>query len=641
MSVNLKIGRTPLVIAGVVLLLTLAGRLIDVPSLAGTIKGDEATYVAMALSLAHDGDLTYEAKDLQRFQEIYRQGPSGVFLKRTYALHPRVQLGWPPIVFDHTAVPANERLSYAKSFAYPLLAAPFAAIGGLGGMLVLNVLLLALCIWCAVKFCQARIGRIPGAVLGVAFIVASVVPVFAVFLTSEVFNLSLVLVGYFLWLYKHVSVNRNLGPPEPRNPGTTAALLSPVTDVIAAVLIGIATYSKPGVLIAPLALAGFFQWSHKRWAVVMAAFFLTTFGLFFANKLVTGEWNYQGGDRKSFYDTYPLQDATKTFESLGGDMSTNDADTGMVLAPETLQLLPINAWYFFAGRDAGLVPFYFPGVMIAALWLIRIRHSTLWQWAVLAACVGSIGVLLVYFPFTWNGAGGPPGNRYFLAVYPTMLFLLPSGPGIFSAVVSLVVGVAFTGAMVVRPFAAANDTWRNVGRAPLRYLPVELTILDDLPVRLNRARGRIIFVHDPTVFTYFMDGNSYDAEADGPAFWVKGNASSDVILRTEHPITRIEFDIRSRVANTVTIEFGGQSQTVKLGQDGFARIRIAPGPPLDVHRSYPYVLHMTTTNGFFPRDVEPNSQDVRYLGALVRFKFMYDQHGEPAAAPLPAGRAGG
>ena len=32
--------------------------------------------------------------------------------------------------------------------------------------------------------------------------------------------------------------------------------------------------------------------------------------------------------------------ATKTFESLGGDMSTNDADTGMVLAPETLRLLP-------------------------------------------------------------------------------------------------------------------------------------------------------------------------------------------------------------------------------------------------------------------------------------------------------------
>ena len=78
--------------------------------------------------------------------------------------------------------------------------------------------------------------------------------------------------------------------------------------------------------------------------------------------------------------------------------------------------------------------------------------------------------------------------------------------------------------------------------------PVELTILDDLPVRLNPNAGRILFVQDPTVFTYFMDGNAYDAEGQG--FWVKGAASSDIILRTEHPLTRIEFLITSRGGRT-------------------------------------------------------------------------------------------
>ena len=634
MNVTALWTRKTLAIAAGVFVAALAGRLIDVPRLAGKIKGDEATYVAMAMSLAHDGDLKYEAKDLVRFQEIYRQGPSGIFLKRTHALSPRLQLGWPPVVFDHTPVSSAESLSYAKSFAYPLLAALFAAIGGLGGMLVLNVLLLAGCVWCAVRFCQARMSEWAGAAMGIAFVVASVVPVFGVFLTSEIFNFSIVLYAYFLWLYKHVTAQRRAP-----NPGTDSILLSPWTDVAAAVLIGVATYSKPGVLIAPLAFAGLFQWSRKHWAAVIAAFVLTTGGSFLANKLVTGEWNYQGGDRKSFYDVYPYQDSTKTFESLGGDMSTNDADTGMVLAPETLRLLPVNAWYFLVGRDAGLVPYYFPGIAILTLWLLRIRQSTLWQWATLAALVGSVLVLLVYFPFTWNGAGGPPGNRYFLAVYPTMLFLLPSGVGLGAAVTTLIVGIAFTGAMVVQPFAAANDTWRNVARRPLRYLPVELTILDDLPVRLNWKRGRIIFVHDPTVFTYFMDGDTYDAEGQG--FWVKGKASSDVILRTEHPLTRIEFDIHSKVANTVTVTFGGESQTVVLGEDGLAKIRIAPAPPIDVHRSYPYVLHVTTTNGFFPRDREPNSPDVRYLGAFLQITFMYAPHGELPAAPPPAGRGGG
>jgi hypothetical protein len=627
MSVDVARGRTIAIVIAGAILIALAGRLIDVPRLAGKVKGDEATYVAMTLSLAHDGDLRYEPKDLARFQQVYRQGPSGVFLKRTHTVSPRLQLGWPPIVFDHTPVSSVERLSYAKSFAYPLLAAPFALIGGLGGMLMLNVMLLAGCVWCAVRFCQARLGKWPGAILGVAFVIASVVPVFGVFLTSEIFNFSIVLFAYFLWLYKAVA-------------GEPSSLSAPWTDIVAAVLIGVATYSKPGVLIAPLAFAGLFMWSRKHWAAVMAAFLLTTGGFFLANKVITGEWNYQGGDRKSFYDAYPFEDATKTFESLGGDMSTNDADTGMVLAPETLRLLPINAWYFLVGRDAGLVPFYFPGVLIFALWLLRLRQSTLWQWATAAAMVGSILVLLIYFPFTWNGAGGPPGNRYFLAVYPTMLFLLPSGAGLASAVVALVVGVAFTGAMVIQPFAAAIDTWRNVARAPLRYLPIELTILDDLPVRLQGPqRARIPFVHDPTVLMYHMDPNTYFAE--GQAFWIAGDASTDVVFRTEHPLTRLEVDISTRVPNTVTISFGGQSQTVVLSKDGSAHVRIVPRSAMDVHKSFPYVLHLSTTAGFVPAKTDPGSTDVRNLGVFVRPTFTYGPPGELPAASPPARPGGG
>ena len=46
------------------------------------IKGDEATYVAMALSVAYDGDLVFEARDLERFYRVYNSGPEGIFLKR-------------------------------------------------------------------------------------------------------------------------------------------------------------------------------------------------------------------------------------------------------------------------------------------------------------------------------------------------------------------------------------------------------------------------------------------------------------------------------------------------------------------------------------------------------------------------------
>ena len=140
------------------------------------------------------------------------------------------------------------------------------------------------------------------------------------------------------------------------------------------------------------------------------------------------------------------------------------------------------------------------------------------------------------------------------------------------------------------------------------------------------------------MFTYFMDANAYDAEGQG--FWVKGAASSDIVLRTEHPLTRIEFLITSRVANTVTVTFGGRSQQVVIGEDGVAKVRMAPGSPLDVHLSYPYLLHVETTHGFFPRDREPTSQDVRYLGAFVQIAFMYGPQGEPQAPP-PGTTGGG
>src|SRR3954452_20610249 len=74
-------------LALLVIVLVVVARFIpfDVARVYG-IKGDEATYVAMALSLAYDGDLAYRPEDLRRFQNLYGVGPEGVFLKEAYRL---------------------------------------------------------------------------------------------------------------------------------------------------------------------------------------------------------------------------------------------------------------------------------------------------------------------------------------------------------------------------------------------------------------------------------------------------------------------------------------------------------------------------------------------------------------------------
>jgi hypothetical protein len=62
---------------------------------AGGLKGDEATYVGMAASLAHDADFVFTASDYQRFRLWYSQGPEGIFLKQ--APFPR-RPSWPATV---------------------------------------------------------------------------------------------------------------------------------------------------------------------------------------------------------------------------------------------------------------------------------------------------------------------------------------------------------------------------------------------------------------------------------------------------------------------------------------------------------------------------------------------------------------
>src|ERR1017187_5373522 len=53
------------VIGAILLIVALAAAVsVDVVKAGQGVKGDEATYVAMALSLAYDHDLTYERRDL-------------------------------------------------------------------------------------------------------------------------------------------------------------------------------------------------------------------------------------------------------------------------------------------------------------------------------------------------------------------------------------------------------------------------------------------------------------------------------------------------------------------------------------------------------------------------------------------------
>jgi len=609
----------------VVIVATVAARWINPLTTTGDIKSDEATYVSMALSLAHDGNLSFEKADLDRFLAIYPRGPEGIFLKRE-------ESGWPtiggpfPYVHLATPVPTTEHLAYGKPFIYPLVAAPFVAIGGVGGMLILNLALIGICTACAVRFAQAQTGSVAGVMIGIAFVGASVLPVYTVWLMPELFNVGLIFVAYFLWLYKRVA------------PTTAwAGWRGPWTDVAASVLIGVAIYSKPNhvLMIGPPVLVALLakQWRQAIRMTVVAAF--VSGGLFAANLAITGEGNYQGSiaadGRKEIYDAYPFDANGTQFDTSGAvknttDTGNQDTTTGDVI----FRLLPRNLWYFVAGRDAGLLPFFFPGLLIGLIWLARVQRATAWQAGTCLCVVASVVVWLVIAPYTWNGGGGAPGNRYILSTYPLLLFLLPQGASGAWGLVAAAVGLVFTGPMTSAPLESTIHPWRTVERKPFTFLPVELTLLNDLPLALTGAeRWRIQVSDDPVVFVYYVDANAFpmeggDAEHRPHAQWIAGDATADIIFKTETPLAKLTLDITGKyVANDVTVSLLGETKKAHLDPGARTTMVFTPSPGVWYAGRYAEVLRISTTNGFVPANVEPappgRQPDTRFLGVFVDY----------------------
>ena len=578
---------------------------LNVPVLTGGLKGDEANYIVMALSLAKDADLKYLPEDYQRFRSMYGRGPDGVFLKRT----------------DQTRSPERDGYEYGKPFIYSVFVAPFAAVMGLGGFIWFNLLLIVVSLGASIAFARARLGPVSGAVAGSAFILGSIAPVYGAWITPEVFNFSLVLIAYFLWLYKEVA------PPD-----AWKVWRDPRLEWMAALLLGIAAYAKISnlLMIGPLAVQVLYKRQWKHAAVIAVLFAVGSAGLYGTNAWITGESNYQGGDRKYFLERFTL-DGTNTFDTAGDRLATNEANDKNILAPTYLiPMLRWNLWYFFVGRDAGFIPYFFPGAIILVWWLFRWRTWTLWQVTTFVAVAGSAIGLLVFTPESWNGGGGPVGNRYYLSIYPAFLFLIPRGFHLVGAIAALVAGLACVGPILLHPFdnsrvsppEAARAVWVNPERWPLRLFPVELTLVaDSLPNRLNPLRWRVVVNKEPTVILYYMDGRTYFQEENG--FWV-APGTTDIVVRTEYPLSSIELKISSNVANTVEVEIGGRSRTVTIEPEKEQTVRLSPAPGVHAFNSYQTVLTITTANGFYPRDRNPSSTDTRHLGAFITPQYRVD-----------------
>ena len=357
--------------------------------------------------------------------------------------------------------PDPNRLYYGKAFIYPLAAAPFVALFGTNGFMVLHALLMTLVFACAYAFLVVRSSPLASALFALAFVFVSVAPIYIVWMMPEIFNLSLIMFGYFVWAYKEqrqgdtgrrsrVAQGPALGPaggravwhrhvleadPRPARPAHAWR------DGVAAAM-GACPRHRFGVLHRrPRAVRD----EHRRDGRVELP------GRRSADVLLDGERGF------------PFQNEGATFDRTGMDRTTNRVPVEVLSSRDAVvNVFRHNLGYFLFGRHTGFAVYFFPGVVALGLFFWRWRDRPAWQWATLAAAVGSAVGLLLYMPFTYSGGGGPVGNRYYLGVYPLFLFLVPALAGVGPAILAMGVSAIFTAQLLFNPFHVS----RQPGRAP-------------------------------------------------------------------------------------------------------------------------------------------------------------------------------
>ena len=575
--------------------------------------GDGATYHAMAWSLAEDGDLRYEAKDVFRVRREVPTGPQGIFLKRASGGLRWDGAGGFPWV--RRVAPNEPRIYYAKPFAYSVAAAPLVKLFGTRGLLLANALFLAAALFLGYAALRRSAAPAPALAFTLALFLATVAPVYLVWPAPEVFNMALAAAGLAAW---------RLDRP-----------------MLSAVILGIATYSKPYNLwlaiplgLEPLVAGAGTPWARRlvestRRGLVLAAVILASFGL---NAAVTGEANYQGGaERKTFYGTFPFEwDAKRqretTFGNSGIWMSTNQlgprvegrdevaASQGAEPPRSGREIRDSFLWnllYFWIGRFGGALPYFLPMVLAVALFLaVGPRSRT--GWLAVAALVVSYLFYIAMIPDNWYG-GPTVGNRYFLNLLPLGLFLVPRGREMLAAIVGTLASAALVLPLLLAPLYHSVNPGVHAARGAFRLFPAELTMLNDLAAftpeawRKKRPYGDTEgdahrgWPADPRAYyLYFPDDVTYGKESlDGvEGFWVRGRSHGEVFLRALEPVRRMRVRVKGgATGDQIMLRAANRRVTVEVGiaEDGEATLD--PGRGFVYKDSFVYVLRLRSARG--------------------------------------------
>ncbi len=510
----------------------------------GGFMSDEATYYTMAMSIAQDRDLLYTKDDLVRVFEKFSTGPQGLFLKKG----------------------KGGKLFYAKSFAYPLFVSPFFSIFGYKGFFIFHSLLLFLVL--TAGYISLK-GIASSSLIPITFVFASVCWVYFWWMTAELFLFSLIFLALFFWLGKYIN-------PEPL---PIKFLKGKSSDIISAILFGIATFAKPPLVI----FAGLFslyyllkrkpsnKHKNKNFIFIIYYFFkekllypaflfliviFTALSFFGINYLLTGDPNYMGGERKSFYFHWPYEKDEYTFENMGYLMTSENYWQRFHLTPE---MFFSNIFYYFFGRYSGMAWYFFPAFLSLIIFIFR-KNKELWEYLLLGSTLLIILVMITLSPDNYYGGGGTIGNRYFMGLYPAFFFL-GRGKGFKSAILEIFVALFFLSTIFFNPLYASSFPGTHVKTFPFKIIPPEFTLVETYSTNTNPHAFRIPFGDGPLYYLYFMNDSFYRRE--GMGFWTVGKESCEMMVEVTRECKGLQIRITNnpgRANNKVVVKVNGRKE---------------------------------------------------------------------------------
>jgi hypothetical protein len=574
---------------------------INLPALQGNfLYADEAIYYSMTQSLAHDFDLEYTKKDLIRYYQAFDSGPLGIFLKKG----------------------KDNRLFFAKSYIYPLFASPFVKIFGSNGFLVFHsILLFFILIMGYAYFSLSNTTPLSFASI-ITFLFASVAFVYFFWLHPDFFNLFLVFCVLFLWLYKHKK--GEIPQNEEKKSNLNVFLQSDGSDYLAAFFVGLAVFSKPPhiILLGPIVLYTLFRKKFVT-ALIIVMIFVLTVGLFFGiNYLATGDWNYQGGERKTFYGEggYPLEKDTITFDTAKGGAMTSEGYMERHLLP--LKFIIHNVFYYFFGRFTGITWYFFPAIL--ALILFFMGPKRIYQWLLLFTILGGILSYIVMMPDNYAGGGGALGNRYFVSIYPLFLFLPALKRKSKEILVCWIMAALFIAPILTNPILHSHYPSTHAKKVPFKWLPVEMTLVNNFPTNTNpSARRQPIGTRYSWI--HFLDDNfiprQKESELEKFGFWTRGPYTAEMILKTYYPIKTLTVKLLNnpRMRNDITVKVGGDKKKITLGQNQRGTLFFDSLKPYQIKAIYLYKIKIGASKGSIPYFEDEYSQEKRYLGVYFEF----------------------